>query len=84
MAPNTINAYLTFQCRPSYWIANMPWVHDVNFQEIFKKYQWPKEKQNGNKKNNKNELTVNCYRMPSTGNYVISFVFTVKLNLLKF
>ena len=27
----------------------MPWVRDVNFQEIFKKYQWPKEKQNGNK-----------------------------------
>ena len=36
------------------------------------------------KKNNENELTVNCYRMPSSGNYVISFVFTVKLNLLKF
>ena len=36
------------------------------------------------KNNNENELTVNCYRMPSSGNYVISFVFTVKLNLLKF
>ena len=36
------------------------------------------------KKNNENELIVNCYRMPSSGNYVISFVFTVKLNLLKF
>ena len=58
----------------------MPWVHDVNFEEIFKKYQWPKEKQNGNKKS-KNELTVNCYTMPSTGNYVILLVFTVKLYL---
>ena len=28
----------------------MPWVHDVSFQEIFKKYEWPEEKQNGNKK----------------------------------
>ena len=36
------------------------------------------------KKNNENELKVNCYRMTSSGNYVISFVFTVKLNLLKF
>ena len=50
MAPNTINAQLTFQCHPSYWISDMPWVHDVSFQEIFKKYEWPEEKQNGNKK----------------------------------
>ena len=29
-------------------------------------------------------LTVNCYRMPSTGNYVIWFLSTVKLKLSKF
>ena len=56
-------------------------VRGVNFQEIFKKHLWLKEKQNGNKKN---VLTVSCYRMPSTGKYIILFVSTVKLNLLKF
>ena len=44
-------------------------VRGVNFQKI-------------KEKTKKNELTVNCYRMPSTGNYVILFVSTVKLNLL--
>ena len=44
---------------------------------------------NGQRKNkmetnkSKHELTVNCYAMSSTGNYVILPVFTVKLYLLK-
>ena len=29
----------------------MPWVHDVSFQEIFKKYEWPEEKQKTMKTN---------------------------------
>ena len=54
----------------------------VNFEEVFKKYPWTKKKQNGTKKNN-SKKTVDCYRILSISIYVILFVETTTLNVLK-
>ena len=81
IVPNTINTYIRLvKLNATLAIGNQtgPWhkvLSGVNFEKVFKKYLWPKKRQNGSKKTTRK----NCRLLQNT---VILFVQITKLNVL--